>query len=802
MSVELRPLGIKIEPNETFLSLDTNQNVIVLSTSSGFGYIPLTNSKDRGFYCSDKPIKDVKFSASGIYAAAQFNDTDIEILNLHDGRRVILQTRYKSTKGTTILGCYFLSSKLDTLLVITNISLELYQINSAQIEIQCKLAKDVKHKIHTFVFSAKASIVLTYGGAGNTIQPYKFTPTYIERLAKFAVDSPGPLDLNGLYLSVLSGKNICVFTDRNQMAIYQLNSEVVYRTLHIKLLMSGANSIHFVDNIIIMHFNQYKVSMVYDPNMLKDPENFPISAIPMVLATSLTHSSSSGSLQQLSMHHPQQQQQQQQQLYLDTWRFISPNYIYDTANGHWYEVTLNFEKISNFFQVDTHKIIPFLQLRSSMGAKLALFEHIRYIIEYRSESLETLGKIFDSLNNDLVQNAGKNHTQMLYQHLNKSGSSENLKQSLGSSSTLLKSSASSTDLAAQSTTTTNLGGSLRQDSLAQKPRFVPPPSSTTRPSNGVSLSSSRGAANALRTSNDTSSDNISQGLPHVQHAASVNNNNALSQSQSQTQSQSQSQSAATQTKIATRGLTTIIVNSEDLHEHVFYPIYESLIHKIQDIKECKTRTPQEQKKALRQAEMDSKFLIAVVTEYIRSLNFKYCGRSDKLYTLLISLFIDNQMFSQLHRFLQYNVVEDSESIAIKLLAIGESYPPALQLSLDMFKRLNQQDVIISTLLEKKQVLLALRYMRSTMKKYNAHVNVFLLYASQQNDDTLFYTVYKFFEQSNQLDNCDKYVALFNEKFKPTSASAGHPHHQRSSSASTSSTPGSVVGSTTPPITSK
>ncbi|EFA86648.1 colon cancer-associated Mic1-like domain-containing protein [Heterostelium album PN500] len=743
MSVELRPIGLKIESNESFLSLDDNLGVVILANSSGFGYVPLSNSKERGYYCSDKPIKDAKFSPNGLYAATQFNDTDIEILNIHDGKRIIQNTRYKSTRGTVILSFYFISTKVDTLLIITNTSLELYQITSNQTEIQCKLVKDTKTKIHSFVFSPKTSTILTYGGTGNTIQPYRFTQSYIEKLARFTVDSSVPLDLSNLYMTILYGRNYCIFSDQNQMSFYELNNETVYRVQMIKFLMTGTNQIHIVDNIVIVHYNEHKVSMVYDLRMLKSPSNFPISAIPMTL-----FNSSSSSVTDLVNFHQQQQQsgqltprqnsqqqQQQHQLYLSSWRYVFPNYIFDSLSGHWYEVTLNFEKVSNFFQVDTDKIIPFLQLRSSPNAKIALLQHIKTIIEYKSEPLEVLGKIFDSLNHDLFTMTSRNNTQLIQQHLNmaakkqspakpSSADDEDLIGDLNTRQQGLSTSTSNSNSNSPTLPPVVSSGSLNS-STSSATRFVPPPSNTQRTmTNGVSLSSSRGAstASSLKQSGsgldlsslDISSSQSTGGINGITHQV---------------------------VSMRTRGPANILVNSDDLFEHVFNPIYDNLTQQIQTIKSSTTMSQADKESNLQRIEVDSRFLIAILTEYIRSLNYQYCGKSDKLFSLLLSLFIDNQMFSQLHRFLQYNVIEDSENIAYKLLSISETYPPALQLSLDMFKRLKMPNVIISTLLEKKQVLLALRFMRSTKTKYN--VDEFLKHASLQGDDTLFFTVNKY-----------------------------------------------------------
>ena len=121
-----------------------------------------------------------------------------------------------------------------------------------------------------------------------------------------------------------------------------------------------------------------------------------------------------------------------------------------------------------------------------------------------------------------------------------------------------------------------------------------------------------------------------------------------------------------------------VIDQNDMFGHVFLPI--------------------EEEKGL-----DYKFIIAVVTEYIRSLNFNHLPVEPYLNELLINFLVRNRRFYQLHQLLQYHVVNDSVHVACQLLALEGIYPPAYQLALDMFKRLHTNDEILEVLLTKKQV---------------------------------------------------------------------------------------------------
>uniref|UniRef100_A0A8D3DGX9 Mic1 domain-containing protein n=1 Tax=Scophthalmus maximus TaxID=52904 RepID=A0A8D3DGX9_SCOMX len=80
-----------------------------------------------------------------------------------------------------------------------------------------------------------------------------------------------------------------------------------------------------------------------------------------------------------------------------------------------------------------------------------------------------------------------------------------------------------------------------------------------------------------------------------------------------------------------------------------------------------------------------KFIIAVLMEYIRSLNQFQITVQHYLYELVIKTLVQHSLFYMLHQFLQYHVLSDSKPLACLLLSLESTYPPAHQLSLDMLK---------------------------------------------------------------------------------------------------------------------
>ncbi|TWW70601.1 hypothetical protein D4764_17G0000840 [Takifugu flavidus] len=145
-----------------------------------------------------------------------------------------------------------------------------------------------------------------------------------------------------------------------------------------------------------------------------------------------------------------------------------------------------------------------------------------------------------------------------------------------------------------------------------------------------------------------------------------------------------------------------------------------------------------------------KFTIAVLMEYIRSLNQFQIPVQHYLYELVIKTLVQHNLFYMLHQFLQYHVLSDSKPLACLLLSLESTYPPAHQLSLDMLKRLSTaNDEIVEVLLSKHQVLAALRFIRSVGGHDNVSARKFLDAAQQTGDQMLFYTVFRSFQQRNQ-----------------------------------------------------
>lgn len=147
--------------------------------------------------------------------------------------------------------------------------------------------------------------------------------------------------------------------------------------------------------------------------------------------------------------------------------------------------------------------------------------------------------------------------------------------------------------------------------------------------------------------------------------------------------------------------------------------------------------------------ISDKLIIAILFDYVNSLISNEIPIQYFIYKLLINLLIRNENYYQLHQFLQYHVFTDSKQLACQLLSLHQSYPPALQLALDMFKRLNvDQEYILEIFLSKMNILRALRFLDSNQILDSVSARKYLEYSIKSSDKMLFYSVFKCFQERN------------------------------------------------------
>lgn len=168
---------------------------------------------------------------------------------------------------------------------------------------------------------------------------------------------------------------------------------------------------------------------------------------------------------------------------------------------------------------------------------------------------------------------------------------------------------------------------------------------------------------------------------------------------------------------------------------------------------------------------NSKYTVAVIIEYFRSLNVQLIPIEHFLYKLLVNALIKSNRLYQLHQYLQYHVLLDSKPLACLLLSIQSKYPASNQIALDMLKRLGTaNEEIVDVLLSQGLVLSALRFGIQMGLSDSLIPGKFLETAKDLNDSLIYHEVFKFFEERNVRlrgnpnfkvdENCESYVKHF------------------------------------------
>ena len=195
---------------------------------------------------------------------------------------------------------------------------------------------------------------------------------------------------------------------------------------------------------------------------------------------------------------------------------------------------------------------------------------------------------------------------------------------------------------------------------------------------------------------------------------------------------------------------SLVVDQSDMYTHIFSKFAQS-------------------------KDVSYKFAIAVIVEYVRSLSMHHIAVQHYLYELLINILVEHSCFYQLHQFLQYHILSDSQHLACSLLSLESVYPPAYQLALDMLKRLaTASDSIIEVLLSKKQLLTAVRFIQCVGLVDQVSARKFLDVARSTDCPMTFFAVFRFFEQRNLRlrgnskfiagEHCEEYVQYFQSLF--------------------------------------
>ncbi|KAG5332966.1 RMC1 protein, partial [Acromyrmex heyeri] len=419
--LELSPDPIRFESVSCLTNVffdDSKQQVFAVRSGGVTGVLVKGPDQNLNFRMEDRgPVISIKFSPDMNVLAIQRTNSSVEFVNYSSvsGLDHVEYSQSCKGKSATILG--FVWTHGTEILVVTDHGVELFQVNPEKRNV--KALKCLSLGINWFVFCPKSYMVLLSSGTvGNQIQALHITPGNLHKLTKFEIEhnvtKPGKLAVSerDVALAMLYGTP-CIILLRHQpganrsmgtafVYVYTIHKMMTIKKSHmLKLDVGGRFAINVVDNLIIVHHQASKTSMIFDIMMSG------VSDGTVMHHTSIT---TAKPIKPFNLKVPgailSDQTYQPCQLYSPNWVVFQPNIIIDVKLGClwyvWY-IELRLEALVTLI-TDKVLLVEFLMQRSN--AKQILIQVLQSFIT----QLPVNVKLYHSQMGTPLQNNVKNVT--------------------------------------------------------------------------------------------------------------------------------------------------------------------------------------------------------------------------------------------------------------------------------------------------------------------------------------------------------------------------------------------------------
>ncbi|KAM3716867.1 Regulator of MON1-CCZ1 complex [Dirofilaria immitis] len=347
-------------------------------------------------------IRAIKFSPDKRLICVQYDESTVDFINFMALSTDVLSTCFsQSAKNHSahIIGLEWIMN--NQILYITNQGLELYQINPEKKSV--KLLKSYNISLYWYLYYPYSQLLIVSSGiAGALLNPFAIQNGSIHRLMKFEVKfgrsntKPRLLEretfiisiYNALYVAVLrSGTSDSINSD---IALYQMNMDGMEapKLTHILCLdMIGAFALHGFDNLIIVHHQSSRTSLIFDIDLEEVPESGRISH--PLFKTSLNCSESL----QAKFNH-------EFKLYSPSWVMFQPNFITDANIGVFTSISLDPVEIEHSAE-DKYQYLRFLYNRCI--PKSVFLENLKHFMVAHKLKLKQLTHIFNRFAKAIVK---------------------------------------------------------------------------------------------------------------------------------------------------------------------------------------------------------------------------------------------------------------------------------------------------------------------------------------------------------------------------------------------------------------
>lgn len=386
---------------------DSKQQVFAVRSGGVTGVLVKGPDQNLNFRMEDRgSVISIKFSPDMNVLAIQRTNSSVEFVNYSpaSGLDHVEYSQPCKGKNATILG--FVWTHGTEILVVTDHGVELFHVNPEKRTIRA--LKCLSLGVNWFVFCPKSYLVLLSSGTvGNQIQALHITPGNLHKLTKFEIEhsitKPGKLAVSerDVALAVLYGIP-CIILLRHQpganrsmgtafVYIYTVHKMMTIKKSHmLKLDVSGRFAINVVDNLIIVHHQASKTSMIFDIMLsgVSDGTVMHHTSIAMAKPIKPFNLKVPGTTLSDQMYQPCQ-------LYSPNWVVFQPNIIIDVKLGCLWYIELRLEALVKLI-TDKVLLVEFLMQRSN--AKQILIQVLQDFMTQLPVSLMEMPIIFDKLN--------------------------------------------------------------------------------------------------------------------------------------------------------------------------------------------------------------------------------------------------------------------------------------------------------------------------------------------------------------------------------------------------------------------
>jgi hypothetical protein len=353
------------EANKEVFSVSSGNNEVLVKSLD-----PRRNAAIR--IPNKGPVASIKFSLDRKTLAIQRSPQIVDFVNLEKKIDAVDYSQQCKGKVTQIIGFQWTGS--NEIVFITTQGIELYQVFPERQMLKC--LKTYSVIVKWFVFSCEMNVLLlSSGDSGNVLHPYMFRPSSANRIPKFEVELPQvttgqakprllerDVTVASLYkqIYIVIVKSWSKIPGGAEIALYLLTKESVARkTAVLKLDMTGRFAINAVDNLLLVHHQASKTSVMFDIHWDGNEQPGPVTVhhpvvSPLPIAPFSLPAKSPGEGEKSS--------EVSCELYSPNWVVFQPNIIIDAKLGCLWQVSVELEPLVTMMP-DKARLVDFLLLR-------------------------------------------------------------------------------------------------------------------------------------------------------------------------------------------------------------------------------------------------------------------------------------------------------------------------------------------------------------------------------------------------------------------------------------------------------